>query len=362
MPPKKLQIHNNSIKLLTDKISTGTPGSCHAPKDDKRHHKIAKPKEYHSNPDKVIQFVKDMEYYFHKDNVKSLTTKIGITLELITGRPNNVAYTWASNIGDNYNIMQFKEHINDALEWNNKHLDQLKEIPKPLFTSWDLFKEKFLEHWSIVEAADTAKEGLLLLVQSNINCNKYNNIFNGYFAQTQFNKAAALHLYKKGLNAWLHKKVMTKNPPPVDYPNGQGICLANWMNCAAKIEQSFQGHQHLYGKSKNSAPIPTSTPTFTQHGYKGMGFNTGNQNYTPTVHTPKPSTLVKDPNTMEIDRNGCSRSKLTCYHCQGKGHFAKNCPNLDKPKVWPNCSTKICTLYGEMTKEEQVMLKKDLGF
>jgi len=70
---------------------------------------------------------------------------------------------------------------------------------------------------------------------------------------------------------------------------------------------------------------------------------------------------------MDIDRNRRSGfsgnfADATCYHCQRKGHIARNCPDLDKPKVFPPRGARLRTLLSQMTEEEREEAKKDLGF
>jgi len=158
-------------------------------------------------------------------------------------------------------------------------------------------------------------------------------------------------------------KLETADPAPTDNADGTPNSQ-NWIEKAVQIDRTWRIAQRN-DKGKGSP--------FTQNNYqRNDNRQTRNpppqygnyRNATPVRQLPPPPPA--DPNAMDVDRTRRSGTRnmkdATCYHCQRKGHFANNCPDSDKPKVFAPRGARLRNLYSEMDDEEREQVKKDLGF
>jgi hypothetical protein len=209
-------------------------------------------------------------------------------------------------------------------------------------------------------------------------CEEYATVFHTYMIRSGYNEVSALSEFKRGLNEGLRIKLETTFPLPESNEDGT-INITNWVNRAVELDRQWRtAFRHKKGnkitsfgqnnnqQSDNSNRQRTNTPS----NYGNYRTNYGNiANHTATYTSGSGSTgnTPKDPNAMDIDRNRRSGNSgkfadTTCYHCQRKGHLARDCPDSDKPKVFPTRGVRLRALISEMTDEEREQAKKDLGF
>lgn len=219
---------------------------------------------------------------------------------------------------------------------------------------------------------------LRLLEQGNLTCEEYAVVFQTHLMRSGYNDIAALAEFKRGLNKGLRIKLETTFPLPLTNDDGSPN-IGNWVTRAIELDRQWRiAFRHEKGsktssfgqnnnqQNNNNNRQRTNTPS----NYGNYRTNYGNMtNHTATYASGSGSTgnTPKDPNAMDIDRNrrsGNSRNfnDTTCYHCQRKGHFARDCPDSDKPKVFPTRGVRLRALLSEMTDEEREQAKKDLGF
>ncbi|KAF5321528.1 hypothetical protein D9619_002289 [Psilocybe cf. subviscida] len=151
-------------------------------------------------------------------------------------------------------------------------------------------------------------------------------------------------------------KLETTYPLPVDNANGTA-CLRNWIKRANELDRQQRKALVTSGYKSNGTAKQDNKPSFGNYAKDNRNYG-GNTAKNDTKPAPEP----KDPYAMDIDRNKCSQGELTCFHCQRKGHYARDCPDLDKPKVPLAQGVRARALYADMNKEERQAFRKDLGF
>ena len=205
------------------------------------------------------------------------------------------------------------------------------------------------------EAIDTIR----LIEQGNMTCEEYATVFSTHFIRSGYNETSGLEEFKRGLNRALRMKLETTFPLPEDNADGS-TNVTNWALRAVELDRQWRianKRDKEYGNKGRNNDKPTQRTNYQ---------NQGTNRFEPR-NEPRNAPPTKDPNAMDIDRNRRSGfsgnfTDSTCYHCQRKGHITRNCPDSDKPKVFPPRGARLRTLLSQMTEEEREEAKKDLGF
>jgi len=195
-------------------------------------------------------------------------------------------------------------------------------------------------------------------------CEEYATIFQTYAMRSGYNKLGCLYEFKRGLNKQLQMKLETADPAPANNADGT-TNSQNWIEKAVQIDRTWRITQR--NKKGRGSPFTQNNYQWNdnrQQGPRNTSTQYGNyRNPTPAKQLPAPPS---DPNAMDVDRTRQSGTRnmkdATCYHCQWKGHFANNCPDSDKPKVFAPRGARLRNLYSKMDDEEREQVKKDLGF
>lgn len=301
------------------------------------------PKPYSGDPNRITAFIQELEIYFYLANIIELERKIYFALSLVEGGSQNHATIWADAMRSKIMIQQSLINHAQSLAGTPNAV----QIPPPIYTNWESFAVDFQKQFGLFKVQEESVEAIKELEQGNMTCEEYAVVFNVHLQRSGYNAIAGLQEFKRGLNKALRNKLETTFPLPADNADGS-ININNWITRAANLDRHFRKLQRLNHGSSNANRARTNPP-ITQR-------QESTEKWTPPA---------KDPNAMDIDRtrrSGTSNKDTTCYHCQRKGHYAMNCPDKDKPKVYPARSTRIRTLFNEMSEEERAQMAKDLGF
>ena len=321
-------------------------------------HKAKTPKDYDGNPNRVTAFIQEINTYFTLTKTTDVETQIFTALSLVNGGKDDVATTWSNSIQSQ--IYQRKEEI-EAANAANTIQPGSTHVPTEYFDSWKQFCNTLLKQFALLNTRQEAIETIRTLEQGNRTCEEYLTVFFTNWTRSGYDTTAGLEEFKRGLNKGLRAKLEYTFPLPEDNPDGT-TNINNWTVRACQLDKQFRrGNEILKGKGHNNEQRdnkPRSPPAYAPRNNRTYG-------NAPTYATGNTYTPAKDPNAMDIDRNRRSGNSgnfkdATCYHCQRKGHIARNCPDGDKPRV--TRGTNIRSMIMDMTDEDKEFMKKELGF
>ncbi|KAF5324226.1 hypothetical protein D9619_011275 [Psilocybe cf. subviscida] len=342
--------NTQQISQLATHVSSSTPATgTHAPSD--KAFKLKEPEPFTGDNKDVRRFLLEINDYLDTARITDTQDKIRVALSLIKGTDSK---EWALNEREHINNKRLA--ITEAKDWNKTNPGNVKTIPDPAYATWTEWTTTFRERFSIFGTAREAIEAIHILEQGNRTAEEYDKIFMSYYERADFGEESGLAAYLRGLNRNLRNKLETTYPLPADNANGTA-CLRNWIKRANELDKQQRKASVTSGYKSNGSARQDNKPSFGNYAKDNRNYG-GNSAKIDTKPAPEP----KDPYAMDIDRNKRSRGELTCFHCQRKGHYARDCPDSDKPKVPPARGVRARALYADMNEEERQAFRKDLGF
>jgi hypothetical protein len=173
----------------------------------------------------------------------------------------------------------------------------------PTYQNWEAFLKDFQAAFGDPDPASTARFKMDQLKQGNHSVEEYVASFKELTFKTQYNDAALVEKFEKGLHSALVDKIYSLAEMPSN--------LTEWIAWATKLDRQWRQRE---ARKKVSNP-PTISKTF--------------KNFSPSVKLTQP---IKEPAVvpMEIDSGRKRLGPLICYKCRKPGHIAKNCQsNVD---------------------------------
>ncbi|KDR72769.1 hypothetical protein GALMADRAFT_212803 [Galerina marginata CBS 339.88] len=282
--------HQYLINLQTPQVQTHITATLPSFKPEA-------PAVYQGDPNHVTAFIQELEIYFTLAGITAIEQKVFYTLSKICGGKGDNATAWSDSVRSNI-----------------------------------LERQRQIEH-------EEAIESIKILEQGNMTCEEYLTVFRVDFYRSGYNPIAGLQEFKRGLNKGLRNRLETTFPLPENNEDGT-ININNWINRASELNRQYRKAQRFAQGSKGSQDTDrqrTNPP------------RTYGNTYTAPPRNATPAPAPKDPNAMDIDRNRRSGIRnITCYHCQKSGpigtpdgHYTRDCPDINKPKVFPPRGTRI---------------------
>jgi len=315
------------------------------------------PRAYDGNPNRINATIQEHEIFFRLSNLTNDQDKILYVLGNTSGGNKDYATTWADAIRSQ--ILSREEEIENANTHNTANPTALINVPGLRFANWKAFAKEMTQQFGLMSGKQEAIDTIRLIEQGNMTCEEYATVFSTHFICSGYNETSGLEEFKRGLNRALRMKLETTFPLPEDNADGS-TNVTNWALRAVELDRQWRianKRDKEYGNKGQNNDKPTQRTNYQ---------NQGTNRFEPR-NEPRNAPPTKDPNAMDIDRNRRSGfsgnfADATCYHCQKKGHIARNCPDSDKPKVFPPRGARLRTLLSQMTEEEREEAKKDLGF
>jgi hypothetical protein len=259
--------------------------------------KVAKPDDYDGSPANVEKFLHQCNLYLASETFSDRQKIIFALSYMKLGR---------------------------ALPWAEMKLEQLN-AGFYLGHSWTTLQKDIRDAFGDTDRKATAQVQLATIVQGKTTVDDFNVRFDAVATLTDFNDAAKMEYYKKGLKDAIRHKI---NTMPKDKPT----TTREWQQLASNIDRDYREDQiyNLTRPNQSSTPfskgkdkrtlhtIASSTPkpSHTSHSHSHTTHS--------TTASPAPQKIKSEPVDAKIAAQ--RKEQGLCIKCGSSDHWANMCP------------------------------------